>query len=150
MALNISQVFKRSDWFDARPGAAGFIFFNAAAPVTADGETTDRFATTRLHLSALWAVGMLNNVPIGETFQLSLQLQDSGDGVQWDNLGNSITGVEHQGAGENDTHAEIFDLNLAGARRYVRVQSTPVFSGATGTSFMTPAFLLGGSERFPS
>lgn len=131
---------------------SGFIFFTSGAPATADGNVIDRTDTGHRYKGGLFTSGTINSVPIGMTFQLEVQCQDSDDGSNWDDFGPPVRGPLYVGDGGTNVPAAIcVDVQIEGARQFLRTQMTPLFTGVgTAQIFITPALLLYASSQFPA
>ncbi len=92
----------------------------------------------------------------GETLSIGANLQDAvdaaGTGVAdfEDALPSAVVATGPSGGGTVHGTAEL-DVNLAGARPFVRAQFTPDLSRAnTDVAIVSAALVLGGAERLPA
>lgn len=138
--------------FRCLPAHNTFIFFTSGAPATADGNPFDRTSVDQRYRGALFASGSINTVPVGQTFQLEVQLQDSDDGSVWTDHGPAHRSPIYVGdGGTNVPWGFCIDVPLEGSRSFIRTQMTPVFTGpGTGSVFIAPALMLYSSSKFPA
>lgn len=115
----------------------------AAAAGAINGTAIDRlgFQSAVLH----GRTGAATGTPTSQTYDL--KLQDSADGTTgWaDIAGSAITQITAV-----NTEAEK-DVNLSGAKRYVRAVGTVAFvGGTTPTLLVASALVLGGASELPA
>ncbi len=91
----------------------------------------------------------------GDTFSITgLQVEDSADGAAWATY-EALTapGVVATGpAGGGTVRGQVTaDINLSSARRYIRIDHTPVLSAAaTDTAKTLAVLVLGGFDELPA
>lgn len=117
-----------------------------------DGVLQNGRAVNRLnYLSCVLTVVVSAVLASSETVSITAQLQDSADGsTGWANYGDplAITEVAADGADENG-EVEL-DVNLSGAKQYIRANITITMSaGATDTSETMAMFTFAGEHERP-
>lgn len=120
------------------PAGTGAQTAGAAATIT--GVTVDRggFASGSLPRSAEIAALFDATLASGKTLSFYFDVQDSPDGTNFSDFATSTTTVALTGVsgGAAQQGQLSFNVDLNGARRYVRLLAVPVFS-ATGTDTAT-------------
>lgn len=122
--------------------------------VAQNGLTIDRNDIVPVALSALAVV--IGHAALGaaETAQVAISVQDSADGVDWDDYDAgppddyaAVTTAENA----DGTHVFTRKIQLGGARRYVRIQVTATMSAAdTDTLALSAALVVGGFDELPA
>jgi len=114
----------------------------AAAAGTINGAAIDRagFQSAVLH----GRTGAVTGTPTAQTYDL--KLQESADGsTGW----TDIAGAAIAQIAAANTEAEV-NVNLAGAKRYIRVVGTVTFTGGTTPTLQVASTLvLGGASKLP-
>lgn len=131
---------------------------NSGAPIaiTAAG-TGDATAVTGATIdclgfgSAVAVIEGLAALTAAKTISVAAEIQESADGSTWDTAEALYAAtVMATGAG-NKTFIQESSINLAGRKRYLRVNFTPDLSNtATDTAIVTASLVLGGSDRVPA
>jgi hypothetical protein len=113
-----------------------------------DGITIDRDDFDQLYLSALLAV-LVTTASLGPaTATLELSFNDSVDGITFAPYGDAIDDVVYSTDGDFSVEVPI---NLAGARRYVRVEWEVTLSASSvDTADVSAALVLGGFDELPT
>jgi len=114
----------------------------AAAAGTVNGVTIDRlgFESCVVHVST----GAVSGEPTAQT--VDVKLQDSADGTTWADLPGAV--VSQITAGDAEAEA---DIDLRGARRYIRAVATVAFTGGTTPNIQLAAtVVLGGARERPA
>ena len=120
--------------------------------VAQNGLTIDREARDSLSLSALAVVHGFAALSATKTATISIAMQDSADGSTWatydpDPSGSYVATVQDASGHFVATR----ELNLAGARRYVRLVVTPTLSATgTDTCVIDGTVIIGGSDELPN
>lgn len=116
---------------------------NAGAAETVNGAAIDRqgFLSGVLH----HACGAAAGTPTGQT--VDSKLQDSADGsTDWQDLSPAIAATQLVA---DDTDAEV-DVDLSGARQFIRVVTAVVLTaGTTPTIPVAATVTLGGADETP-
>lgn len=119
---------------------------------TVNGPSFHRTAFRPLHLSTKVVVPYNGTVASGATVTGHIAVQDSADGNSWDpfDTASGSTVITGDASGVVRGAFEL-DVNLLGARDYIRACFTPTLS-ASGTSIFSynGVFVLGGGETLPA
>jgi hypothetical protein len=132
----------------------------ALAPVqitageSGDGQAQNGVAIDRLgYLSAVAVVPVSATLGQGNTLTISAKVQDSADGsTGWADYGSGTGNVVLTGGTGGSTETALLELNvnLAGARRYIRVVVTGDLSASsTDTQRFGAVLILGGADVKP-
>lgn len=140
------------------------VFGFAAAAVTAggagdnteiNGAAIDLNAYGTRFRSAKLAAPVTATLGSGETVQVLGNFQDSADGTNWsdykDALAATTVATGPSGGGAR-TGVATLEVDITGARRYIRVQATPNLSraGTDTASFGPGLVLLCGPQELPA
>jgi hypothetical protein len=125
----------------------------AGATASATGLSIDRFSLVSPPNSALFCAGYTGNLATGKTLSISLDVQDSADGVNFSDYATTAAQVVATGTtGSSAVAGQVtFSVNLTSAREWVRLITVPTLSATqtdTCTVFGTVTF--GGQDRIPS
>lgn len=133
---------------------------NAAVTAAGAGDATavtgviiDR-AALRWPKSGVFAVPFTATLAANETLSLVMTVQDGdaanlSDAATFATRANAVIATGPSGGGTVTGEIE-FDVNLSGAKRYLRLNYTPDLSrGATDTAALSAVAVLGGFDRVP-
>jgi hypothetical protein len=124
---------------------------SAAEAADSTGTSVDRLALSRHYYSAkAIVVGKFIGSSTAQTAILIPTVQHSSDGTSWESH-TTGAGVTFTGTTE-DGEVEV-DVNLIGARRYVRISlPAPTFSDCSSGSYFdgSAAFIFGGADELPA
>jgi hypothetical protein len=113
-----------------------------------NGVTIDRTALDQLYMSGVYSI--LTTVALGasETAVFTANFQDSADGSAWADYGDALATTTLTTSG---TYTIVLKADLAGARRYIRVQTLCNLSRAnTDTATVSGQLILGGGSKSPT
>ena len=128
-----------------------------------NGDSIQRSTLGSMYLSAQLAVQWRTTLASGATMTVAANIQDSADNVSWVDFNAAASGfggsseltaavVATGPSGGGEVVGETYlDVDLSGARDYVRAQYTPNLSaGSTDTAILSAAIVFGGAENGPA
>jgi len=134
--------------------AAGAVFATAAGAgdnTEVDGPYVDRSN----HLSAKLVIAFKAVLQATETLSIAANLQDDADGAGagvdfGDALANAVVATGAGGGSTEEGTVEL-DVNLSGAKQYLRAQFTPNLSASgTDTAIVVATLILGPKRATPN
>ena len=118
------------------------------------GEAFDLQASRQNYQSMKFAVGLGITLPSGATATVTQFIEDSANGTDWDPLDpphasgvSTLTGLND---GSKQSLTAELDVNLAGARRYVRGQAIVAFPGSGSGDAIAAFYVFGGGSYLPA
>lgn len=139
---------------------------SAAAPSASTGEAVDRNESglRRYYSCAAVVTGFFTAGSSAKTASATLTFQHSSDGTSWDNYstatnptavvwGATSSGYAGGSTAGTETDSVKMNVNLNGARRYVRIQvPAPTFSDCSSGSVLNVQGIIvfGGADELPA
>lgn len=110
------------------------------------GTTFDRNSYVSQLLSAKLVLSASATLSASETLKLEAKIEDSANGSDWDDYQT----LEDATLSETGALVKGFDVQLSGARRYIRVNLTATLSkGSDDTAVVAGVFVFGGATELP-
>lgn len=135
----------------AASGAVSATAAGAGDNTEVDGPYVDR----QNHLSAKLIIHYKAVLQQGETLSIAANIQDDADGAGagadfGDALANAVVATGGAGGSVEEGTVEL-DVDLSGAKQYIRAQVTPDLSASgTDTAIVTATFVLGPKDETPN
>lgn len=117
-----------------------------------NGTAFNRTAVRPLHLSGKLQIPILYTLASGHTASFMYALQDSDDDVTYADIENASgsTSLTALNSGAAQRTCAALDVDLIGARQYIRARVTPVMShSGTDVIKIAAVWALGGGEELP-
>lgn len=152
--MNFAHQHDIGSYLNVAPGVASTAQ-TAGATSAANGKTFDRLAQADRGHSVMIVGSMQATVASGKTAALTLKLQDSANDSDWTDFGTASAAIPtHDAAGgaiSNVANTVKHSVDLASARRYIRMVATPTLSAtATDTCVFYGFLALGGADTIPT